>query len=466
MDSIWLILCGALVVFMNPGFAMLETGSCQSKNASSALMHKMVNVIVGTVAWYIFGWALAYGGPYDSDDMLDNGGFIGSKQFAGGGFMETVADGNKKAFTEPAQSKMLGWFFQWAFCTAAATIVSGGVAERVKSGTYGIYAFFMAGFIYPVVVAWTWGDGWLADIGPGFMDFAGSGVVHLTGGISALAGTAILGAREGRFDKDKEEEFYPHSLPLVVFGTFCLWFGWYGFNCGSTLGLNSAENGALAAQVAMNTTISASIAGILVFSLRYGITTIQLGRGNGKYDVSGLCNGILAGLVSITAGCGNVENGSALAIGIIGAFVYQGFSMLLQILKVDDPVDASAVHGACGIWGVLAAALFDWGNGFDHFHGWSGFHCMQVSDTDTTCQTGIGGKALGVNMLMICMICLWAGGLSAIAFAILKVTGLLRIDEDTERQGMDEARHSPSKAYDMTGQASAKNNNEADTQRV
>jgi len=355
---------------------------------------------------------------------------------------------------------MLGWFFQWAFCTAAATIVSGGVAERVKSGAYAFYALFMAGFIYPVVVAWTWGYGWIAQVETGFMDFAGSGIVHLTGGISALAGAAILGARDGRYEKGREEEFYPHSLPLVVFGTFCLWFGWYGFNCGSTLGLNNAENGALAAQVAVNTTLSASAAGIIVFSLRYGITRL--------YDVSGLCNGILAGLVSITAGCGNVENGSALAIGIIGAFVYQGFSMLLQKLQIDDPVDASAVHGACGIWGVLAAALFDWGNGFDHFHGWSGFHCMQVSETDPTCQTGIGAKALGVNVLMVCMICLWAGGLSTIAFAILRVTKLLRIDEETERLGMDETKHSPSKAYDITDKAGERReqNINWDTQQI
>merc|ERR1719454_2411095 len=186
----------------------------------------------------------------------------------------------------------------------------------------------------------------------GFTDFAGSGIVHLTGGMGALMGAIVVGPRKGRFDQGTSEDaFNPHSLPLVVLGTFILWFGWYGFNCGSTLGMSSTSTGALAAQVAMNTTLAAATGGISVFLIRYAIMK--------KYDVGGLCNGILAGLVSITAGCGNVESGSAVAIGLIGAFVYQGASMLLVKLKIDDPVDASPVHGACGIWGVLAAGLFD-----------------------------------------------------------------------------------------------------------
>ena len=159
------------------------------------------------------------------------------------------------------------------------------------------------------------------------------------------------------------EEFECHNLPLVVLGTFALWFGWYGFNPGSTLTMKSGSDGALAAQVAMNTTLAAATGGITVFMLRYFIMK--------KYDVGALCNGILAGLVSITAGCGNMESGSAFATGLIGAFVYQAASMLLQKLHIDDPVDASPVHGFCGAWGVIAAGLFDWGRGIDHYHGWS-----------------------------------------------------------------------------------------------
>eukprot|EP00438_Fugacium_kawagutii_P014616 Skav210587 [mRNA] locus=scaffold3272:188870:205213:+ [translate_table: standard] len=329
---------------------------------------------------------------------------------------------------------MLSWFFQWAFCTAAATIVSGAVAERVKSPTYACFAFLMSTLIYPVVVAWTWGGGWLSSLfDVGVMDFAGSGIVHMTGGVAGLAGTVILGPRKGRFTNP--DEFVPHNLPLAVLGTFALWFGWYGFNPGSTLTMKSKTDGALAAQVAMNTTISAATGGIVVFILRYLLVK--------KYDVGGLCNGILAGLVSITAGCGNMESGSAFATGLIGAIVYQGASMLMVKLKIDDPVDACPVHGACGMWGVFAAGVFDWGY-HDYYHGWSAWDCMM---TDGECTSNINGSALGANLIMILMIILWSGGLSAIGFFVLMKTGKLRIDEYTEEEGMDSRHHSPPKAY-------------------
>jgi len=382
------------------------------------------------LGWYFFGWAFAYGNASKNK-------FIGSEGFAGSNFNE-YGDGFLGPDLSEGQSVQLSWFFQWAFCTAAATIVSGGVAERVKSPTYAVYAFTMASFIYPVVVAWTWGYGWLSTVlDVGVMDFAGSGIVHLTGGVSALAGTVVLGPRKGRFEAP--DEFAPHNLPLVVLGTFALWFGWYGFNPGSTLGMSSKETGALAAQVAMNTTLSAATGGLVVFSIRYALMK--------KYDVGGLCNGILAGLVSITAGCGNVESGSAVAIGFVGAFVYQGASMLLVRLQIDDPVDASPVHGACGIWGTMAAGLFDWGAGFDHFNGWSGWSCMQ--DGDGKCQTGIGGAAVAAQLVLVLSVIAWAGSLSALAFLGLKVLGLLRIDEDTEDQGIDAKQHSPLRAYSL-----------------
>ena len=201
--------------------------------------------------------------------------------------------------------------------------------------------------------------------------------------------------------------------------------------------MSSAETGALGAQVAMNTTISAAAGGLTVFVLRYFITKF--------YDVGGLCNGILAGLVSITAGCGNVEAGSALFIGMVGGVVYQGSSMLQQRLKIDDPVDASSVHGACGIWGVLACGLFDWGRGMDHYHGWSGFSCM--TDDDGNCQTGIGGRAIGAQVILILAVIVWSGTLSGITFFLLMRFGHLRIDEETEEIGLDQKHHSPSKAY-------------------
>jgi len=252
-----------------------------------------------------------------------------------------------------------------------------------------------------------------------------------------------LGPRKGRWENP--EAFDPHNLPLVVLGTFILWFGWYGFNCGSTLGMDQAS-GELAAQVAMNTTISAATGGIVVFFLRYAIYR--------HYDVGGLCNGILAGLVSITAPCGNVESGSALVIGLIGAIVYQLGSMQLRQLKIDDPVDAVPVHAFCGMWGVIAAAVFDMGTlgGDDHFHGWSGFSCM--TNDDGTCQEGLISNAIAAHLIMIGVIIAWSGTLSGIVFFLLKMTGLLRIDPATEDVGVDAKKHSPSKAYAFGTQAS------------
>ena len=261
-----------------------------------------------------------------------------------------------------------------------------------------------------------------------------SGVVHLTGGVAGLAGTTILGPRKGRFTNP--EEFECHNLPLVVLGTFILWFGWYGFNSGSTLTMKSGSDGALAAQVSMNTTLAAATGGLTVFLLRYVIMK--------TYDVLALCNGILAGLVSISAGCGNMESGCAFATGLIGGFVYQAASMLLKKLKIDDPVDASAVHGFCGAWGLLAAGLFDWGKGFDHYHGRSGFGCME--NDDGSCKSGIGDSAIAGQAIMILVIVAWSGSLSAMGFFVLKKTGLRRSSEYMEEVGSD---CSPHKAHSM-----------------
>eukprot|EP00440_Ansanella_granifera_P005813 gb/GFBE01006305.1/.p1 GENE.gb/GFBE01006305.1/~~gb/GFBE01006305.1/.p1 ORF type:complete len:544 (+),score=136.98 gb/GFBE01006305.1/:1-1632(+) len=439
MDSIWILLCGSLVMFMHAGFAMLETGCCRAKNCQNVLMKNVVNVCVGTLGWWIFGWAFAYGGPFDNDGKLENQ-FIGSQQFLCIGFL-TFSDGKVNPFQEGENTSLaLSWFFQWAFCTCGATIVSGGVAERVKSPTYAAFAFFMTSFIYPCVVAWTWGYGWLGSVADvGYMDFAGSGVVHLVGGVSALAGTVILGPRKGRWENP--DDFEAHNLPLVVLGTFALWFGWYGFNPGSTLALHSKESGATAANVAMTTTLSAATGGISVFLIRYALLR--------KYDVGGLCNGILAGLVSITAACATVESSAAFAIGLCGAFIYQGASMLLQKLKIDDPVDAVPVHCACGMWSLVATALFDWGEDYNYYHGWSLWDCIQ--NDDGTCMSGAGGKAIGVQLLFILIVILWSGTWSTLGFFVLSKIGKLRISEEVEQHGMDHMQHSPPKAYALPG---------------
>jgi Amt family ammonium transporter len=423
-------------MFMQAGFAMVESGACRAKNVQNILLKNLTDVCVGTLGWWLSGWAFAYGGP-KVDGLLENK-FIGTEQFFGSGFMSRTTDGTNQL--EPTGS-IKEWFFQWAFCGAASTIVSGGVAERVNFPGYCFFSFLMTAFIYPVCVAWTWGYGFLAgsDDGisaVGYMDFAGSGIVHMAGGFGALVGAAIAGPRMGRWDNP--DGFDPHSLPLIVLGTMILWFGWYGFNCGSTLGMTTASQGMMAAQVAMNTTIAGATGGLVVFTLRLAMLR--------KYDIGGFCNGILAGLVSITAGCGNVEVGPAFVIAVIGGLLYQGASVLLRKVKVDDPIDAFPVHGACGAWGTIAAALFDWGEGFDQYHGWSGWSCFMK---DGQCAKGVWGGGLASNVVQVLAIASWVCAWSAIIFAPLRLGGFLRASNSVQEEGFDAAKHSPSKAYQM-----------------
>merc|ERR1719161_1291114 len=419
------------------------------------------------------GWSLAYGGdaltkdedgdflecnmdenPMGCGDGYADNGFIGGKlMWVGSGFLgkgeaadKAWADGNIDPLGYGGGQPYM-WFFQWAFCTAGCSIVSGGVAERIQFTGYTIFALLMSSFIYPVVVCSTWGYGWLEtfhkDFPAGYIDFAGSGVVHLCGGIGALMGAIVLGRRTGRYDPEVDQsEFDPHSQPLIVLGTFILWFGWCGFNSGSTLGFSDNGTALKAAHVMMNTTISAACGGLTVFILKYFIS----GR---KYDLSALCNGILGGLVSITAGCSNVESGSAVFIGIAGGFIYCASSALMQKLKVDDPVDAFSVHGACGIWGCLAAALFDFGAGTDKHHGWNGWEATSYTEDGKT-KYMTTGDALAANLSEIFFVIAWSGGLSLVIFGVLKATKLLRIDEETESSGMDTECASPT-AYKITG---------------
>jgi len=395
LSYLWLLVCGALVMFMQAGFAILECGSCRQKNAGTILMKNLMDACLGTICWYLLGYGIAYGGEAP---------FIGDSKFGNSGF----ADAGSNDYRD--------WFFQWAFCATTATIVSGAVAERIHFASYVIYAVIMTVVIYPVIVHWTWcSGGWLYS--RGYSDFAGSGIVHLTGGISALVGAIILGPRTGRFDSKDSTEFDPHNMGMVVLGTFILWFGWYGFNCGSTLGFADSATATLAALVAMNTTVSAATGGLTIWSVRLALTR--------KLDVGGTCNGILAGLVAVCAGVGAVAPWGALIIGMLGGLAHEVASMSLKKLKVDDPLDAFAVHGAAGIVGVLMRPLLDW--------------------TD-----GVNGEMFGIHCLAIVMIILWSGGISAITFGIMRVLKMLRVDVEEELQGADakvlaQAYHSPPK---------------------
>merc|ERR1719387_1175900 len=391
---------------------MLETGSLRFKNAQNILCKNLMVVCVGFLCWYFLGFGLAFG--------TTAGKFMGTARFVGSGFAGTIA--------------MREWFFQGAFCATAATIVSGSMAERTMLQGFAIFSVLLTSFLYPVVVHWGWsGQGILNDgeasiVGPTYNDFAGSGIVHMVGGVAALVGAIVVGPRAGRWAN--EEDFAPHNPALCVLGTLVLWFGWYGFNGASTLSMKSSEDAFSAALVCMNTTLAPAVAGLVVFLLRCYVFPPKC------FDVMAICNGILGGLVSITAPCGSVAPGESLAIGLIGAFVYQGASMLMVKLKIDDPLDAFAVHGACGFWGVLAAGMFATDTyGYASAAGKGGI--FYGGDFDST------GAALALLFAEIA----WVGTMSLIMFVPLKQLGLLRVSAEVEAAGMDVSKHGGS-AYE------------------
>ena len=312
---------------------------------------------------------------------------------------------------------MMHYLLAGMFCATAGTIVSGAMAERTNILGFCIFTFVMTAIVYPIVVHWTWsGAGFLNYSNkdgesvtsfdtPFYKDFAGSGIVHMVGGVAAAIGAKIVGPRNGRFDKEREAEFAPHNLPLVVLGTLILWFGWYGFNPGSTLALSSASDAYSAARVAVNTTLSAAAGGLTVLGLRYALTK--------KADVGGFCNGILAGLVAVTAGCGFVDSGESVAMGVIGGLVYNGASALMIKLEIDDPLDAFAVHGATGAWGVFATGLF----GDERTGGCGAFYDHDESECD-------GGKQLGAQIVGILVIAAWTAAWSLVLFGITHKAGM------------------------------------------
>jgi Amt family ammonium transporter len=392
---------------MHAGFAMLETGSVRSTSKTTVLIKNLLNICISAGGWFLLGYGLAFG--------EDKGMFVGGSLFVGVHAdykLQKVYDADEMSF------HYLYWFFQWAFCATAATIVSGSTAERCKLSGFSIFAAIMTTFVYPVIVHWTWGGGWLSE--QGYLDFAGSGIVHLCGGIAALVGAVILGPRTGRFDPARAGEFEAHNVAIVILGTLILWFGWYGFNCGSTVSMtgDGAANAQTASTVAMNTTLAGAMGGLAAFGIQALMTRTA--------DVAALANGILAGLVSITAGCDGVYAWAAVFIGLFGGLLYLGASAGLKRIKVDDPVDAFPVHGACGIWGVMAVAFFN---------------------SEQGVFFGGEGKIIGVQLLGVLAIVAWSGLLSLAIFVVLRQMNLLR-KTSTEVKEPDSPAFSPPKPVD------------------
>lgn len=350
IDVFFLIFSAALVFLMQAGFAMLTAGCVRQKNVQNILFKNLLDACGGAIGFWSIGFAFAYGGENEN-----------KKNFIGDNHFFLIGIDNAEGY--------IMWFFQFSFAAAAATIVAGTIAERCKMQAYLCYSFMLTGFVYPVIVRSIWSQsGFLSAFnskpfnGVGVIDFAGSGVVHLTGGYTALIAAKILGPRLGRFHDidgkplERPHNFPPHSVALQVLGTFVLWFGWYGFNPGSALKISSSGYADVAALCCVTTTISAASGCVTACFTDMLINRLKTAKI--EYDVSMAVNGSLGALVGITAGCSVVTPGVACVIGIISGWVYLGFSKLLLKLKIDDAVDAIPVHFANGIWGVLAVGLF------------------------------------------------------------------------------------------------------------
>ena len=380
VDSLWVVIAGILVMFMQPGFMLVETGFTRSKNSVNIVMKNFMDFSVGAITYWAFGFALAYGGT-------TIGGFLAYGNF----FLE---------------GDSLTYFFQVVFAATAATIVSGAVAERTKFSAYLMFQPFICGLIYPIVTHWVWsGQGWLGDLG--FIDFAGSGVVHMVGGFAALAAVTVVGPRIGKYDDQGLPLPLPGSSMVAgALGVFILWFGWYGFNVGSALAAVDVD----LASIAVTTTLSAAAA---------SISAMYTSMISGKPDVSMTLNGALAGLVGITAGCANVNNLGAVLIGLVSGVLVVYSINFIEKKGFDDAVGAISVHGVCGAWGVLAVAIFDTNDGL--INGGSSLFVPQI-----------------IGMLAIAA---WAYITSFIVLKAIDSAVGLRVTPEEEIAGLDASEH-------------------------
>ncbi|MBN1795620.1 MAG: ammonium transporter [Sedimentisphaerales bacterium] len=397
LDTVWVLIAAFLVFFMQAGFGMVEAGFIRAKNTCNILTKNFLDFCMASLAFFLVGYALMFG---------DGNAFCGTSGWALAGLSDKTISGIPVfAF----------WLFQAAFCGAAATIVAGGMAERMKFVGYLIYSFLISALIYPIIGHWIWGGGWLSDMG--FFDFAGSTVVHTTGGIAALIGTIILRPREGKYAPDGKPNAIPaHNIPLASLGVFILWFGWFGFNPGSTLGVNNG--GFDIGRVAINTNLAAALGGIFAM--------LTVWKKYGKPDLSMAMNGALAGLVAITAPCAAVEPWAAIVIGAIAGIVVVLGVEFLDKMQIDDPVGAVPVHGMCGIWGTIAVGIFGKkalglaNDGFIY-----GGNPMQIG-------IQIVGSVATIAFVLVSM---------GIVFKLIDITIGLRVSRDEELRGLDIGEH-------------------------
>jgi ammonium transporter, Amt family len=385
---IYLFLATVLVFIMHAGFAMLESGLTRAKNAANIVFKNLGTIAVGVLVYYAVGWGLMYGTKV--------AGLAGTDSF----FLLGAA-------YEPDATLEMDFLFQAMFAATAATIVSGAVAERFKIGSYLLFAAAMTAVIYPVVGAWTWGGGWLDMLG--FTDFAGSTIVHATGGVAALVAAAIVGPRLGKYGRDGSPRAIPgHSMPLAALGVLLLWFGWFGFNGGSVLAVDTPT----IAAVLVRTSLAAAAGGLAAAMF----TRWRFG----KLDVAMTGNGILAGLVGITAGADAVGNWAAVAIGLAAGVLVAVAVTVFDRVRVDDPVGAVSVHGVCGVLGTL----------------WVG-----VAHTTDGLLYGGGFALLAAQAIGVLAVSAWVAAAAAAVLLLLKATLGLRVSEEEEIEGLDIHEH-------------------------
>ena len=389
VDTVWVALCAALIFQMEGGFALLEAGFIRSKNSMSIIAKVFVDIMFGGIAFYLVGFGIAYG--------QSNGYFA---------FDIGITDRDLGLTI----SNKLFWFIQLGFAMAAVSIVSGAIAERMKIWAYAFFVLLFCAVLYPLAANWVWNpDGWLAA--RGFNDFAGSAAVHAMGGFAALAAAMVLGPRIGKYNSDGSSNAIPgHNIPLAAVGAFILWFGWFGFNPGSTLA--AVGNWEMIGSVATNTFLASAAGGIATMAytqMRYG-----------TIDITMVINGVLAGLVGITAGCNVVSPNSAILIGLVAGVLVDIAVVLVDKMGIDDPVGAIAVHGINGAWGTLAVGLFA---------------------METGLLTGGGAGQLITQAIGLFAIIAMSFILTFVLMTLLKMTIGIRVSPEDETAGLDAAEY-------------------------